>query len=99
MLIIRFCSPRPTVITKCDRNVGPPASLSLRDAICPLISADGSAVYLSVPQPNPKGGPHWNQIVELPLAGGEPRILFALRYTGNPGNSMYMWTTVCRDQR
>jgi hypothetical protein len=71
----------------------------LRDAICPLISADGSAVYLSVPQPDPKGGPHWNQIVELPLAGGEPRILFALRYTGNPGNSMYMWTTVCRDQR
>lgn len=71
----------------------------LRDAICPLISADGSAVYLSAPQPEPAGGPHWNQIVELPLAGGQPRILFALRYTGNPGNSVYMWTTVCRDQR
>ena len=27
-LIIRFCSPRPTEVAKCDRNAGPPASLS-----------------------------------------------------------------------
>jgi hypothetical protein len=70
----------------------------LRHAIRPLISADGSAIYLSVPQPDPAGGLHWNRLVELPLTGGEPRALFGLRYTPNSGNHMYMWTTVCRDQ-
>jgi hypothetical protein len=70
----------------------------LRHVICPLISADGSAVYLTVPQPDPAGGPHWNRVAELPLAGCRPGVLSGLRYRYNPGNSLYMWTTVCRDQ-
>jgi hypothetical protein len=82
-----------------DSRTVAPYDGGLRHGICPLISADGSAVYLSVPQPDPSGGQHWNRIVELPLVGGQPRVLFGLRYTGNSGNSMYMWTTVCRDQR
>lgn len=66
------------------------------DAISPVISADGRAVYLTVAEPEPAGGPHWNRLLEVPAGGGQPRVLFELRYQPG-GNAVYVWGTVCRD--
>ena len=67
------------------------------DAISPVISADGRAVYLTVAQPEPTGGPHWNRLLEVPAGGGQPRVLFELGYQPGGGNAIYMWGPVCRD--
>jgi hypothetical protein len=67
------------------------------DAISPVISADGRAVYLTVAQPEPTGGPHWNRLLEVPADGGQPRVLFELRSQPGGGNFVYMWGSVCRD--
>lgn len=67
------------------------------DATNPVISADGRAVYLTVVQYEPTGGPHWNRLLEVPADGGQPRVLFELRYQPWSGNLVYMWTSVCRD--
>ena len=67
------------------------------DAISPVISADGQAVYLTVAQPEPSGGPHWNRLMEVPAGGGQSRVLFELRYQPGGGNAIYMWGPVCRD--
>jgi hypothetical protein len=67
------------------------------DAISPVISADGRAVYITVAQPEPTGGPHWNRLLEVPAGGGQPRVLFELRYQPGSGNAIYMWGPVCRD--
>jgi hypothetical protein len=67
------------------------------DAISPVISADGRAVYLTVAQPEPAGGPHWNRLLEVPAGGGQPRVLFELRYQPGGGNATYLWGPVCRD--
>ena len=61
------------------------------DAISPVISADGRAVYVTVAQPEPTGGPHWTRLLEAPAGGGQPRILFELRYQPHGGNLVYMW--------
>jgi hypothetical protein len=68
------------------------------DAESPVISADGRAVYITVAQPEPTGGPHWNRLLEVPASGGQPRILFELRYQPHGGNLVYMWGPVCRDR-
>jgi hypothetical protein len=67
------------------------------DATNPVISADGRAVYLTVVQYEPTGGPNWNRLLEVPVDGGQPRVLFELRYRPGGGNVIYMWTSVCRD--
>ena len=67
------------------------------DAISPVISADGQAVYITVAQPEPVGGPHWNRLLEVPADGGQPRVLFELRYQPDRYNLVYIWDTVCRD--
>ena len=67
------------------------------DATSPVISADGRAVYLTVAEPEPAGGPHWNRLLEVPAGGGEPRVLFELRHQPGSGNFIYMWGPVCRD--
>jgi hypothetical protein len=67
------------------------------DATDPVISADGRAVYLTVVQHEPTGGPHWNRLLEVQADGGQPRVLFELRYQPWGGNLVYMWTSVCRD--
>jgi Tol biopolymer transport system component len=67
------------------------------DAIRPVISADGRSVYLTVAQPEPTGGPHWNRLLEAAADGGQPRVLFELRYQPGGGNVVYMWAPVCRD--
>jgi hypothetical protein len=67
------------------------------DATSPVISADGRAVYLTVAQPEPTGGPHWNRLLEVPADGGQPRVLFELRHQPG-GNFVYMWGSVCRDR-
>jgi hypothetical protein len=67
------------------------------DATSPVISADGRAVYLTVVQYEPTGGPHWNRLLEVPADGGQPRVLFELRYKPGGGNVVYMWGPVCRD--
>ena len=68
------------------------------DAESPVISADGRAVYITVAQPEPTGGPHWTRLLEAPAGGGQPRILFELRYQPHGGNLVYMWGPVCRDR-
>jgi hypothetical protein len=68
------------------------------DAECPVISADGRAVYITVAQPEPTGGPHWNRLLEAPAGGGQPRILFELRYQPDRYNLVYMWGPVCRNR-
>jgi hypothetical protein len=67
------------------------------DLIDPVISADGGDIYCTVAQPDPDGGPHWNRLLAIPVHGGQPRILFQLRYRTNSYNLHYMWTTACRD--
>jgi hypothetical protein len=67
------------------------------DAISPVISADGQAVYITVAQPDPAGGPHWNRLLEIPAGGGAPRVLFEMRYKPDRYNVHYMWGNVCRD--
>jgi hypothetical protein len=67
------------------------------DATSPVISAGGGAVYITVAQPEPTGGPHWNRLLEVPAGGGQPRVLFELRYQPGGGNVVYMWGPVCRD--
>jgi hypothetical protein len=67
------------------------------DATNPVISVDGRAVYLTVVQYEPSGGPHWNRLLEVPADSGQPRVLFALRYKPGGGNLVYMWGSVCRD--
>ncbi len=66
-------------------------------AISPVISADGQAVYLTVAQPGPWADPKWTRLLEVPADGGQPRVLFELRYQPDRNNLVYMWTTVCRD--
>jgi len=68
------------------------------DAESPVISADGRAVYITVAQPEPTGGPHWTRLLEAPAGGGQPRIVFELRYQPHGGNLVYMWGPVCRDR-
>jgi len=68
------------------------------DAESPVISADGRAVYVTVAQPEPTGGPHWTRLLEAPAGRGQPRILFELRYQPHGGNLVYMWGPVCRDR-
>jgi hypothetical protein len=67
------------------------------DLLDPVISADGSEIYATVAQPDPGGGPHWNRLLAIPVHGGQPRVVFQLRYRNNPYNVRYMWTTACRD--
>jgi hypothetical protein len=50
------------------------------DLIDPVISADGGDIYCTVAQPDPHGGPHWNRLLAIPVHGGQPRVLFQLRY-------------------
>jgi hypothetical protein len=69
----------------------------LYHAISPVISADGQAVYLTVAQPEPFAEPHWTRLLEVPVEGGQPRVLFELRYQPNRYNLVYMWGSVCRD--
>ena len=66
-------------------------------AIRPVISADGRAVYATVAQPGPWDDPHWTRLLEIPAAGGPPRVLFELRYQPDRHNAVYMWGSVCRD--
>jgi hypothetical protein len=61
----------------------------------PVISADGRAVYITVSQPEPTGGPRWTRLLEAPAGGGQPRILLELRYQPHGGNLVYMWGPVC----
>jgi hypothetical protein len=68
------------------------------DAQSPVISADGRAVYITVAQPEPTGGPRWTRLLEVPAGGGQPRILFELRYQPHGGNLVYMWGPVCRNR-
>jgi hypothetical protein len=68
------------------------------DAISPVISADGRAVYVTVAQPEPTGGPRWTRLLEVPAGGGQPRILFELRYQPHGGNLVYMWGPVCSNR-
>lgn len=65
--------------------------------IDPVISADGSEIYATVAQPDPGGGPHWNRLLAIPVRGGQPRVVFELRYRSDSHNLLYMWTTACRD--
>ena len=67
------------------------------DAISPVISADGQAVYATVAQPGPWADPKWTQLLEVPVGGGQPRVLFELRYQEDRHNVAYMWGSVCRD--
>jgi hypothetical protein len=67
------------------------------DLIDPVISADGGEIYGTVAQPDPGGGPHWNRLLAIPVHGGQPRVLFQLRYRSDGHNVRYMWTTACRD--
>ena len=67
------------------------------DLIDPVISADGGEIYCTTAQPDPRGGPHWNRLLAIPVRGGPPRTLFQLRYRANSYNLHYMWTTACRD--
>lgn len=57
------------------------------DVISPVISANGRAVYVTAAQPEPTGGPHWNRLLEVPVDGGQPRVLFELRY--QPGAAIF----------
>lgn len=68
------------------------------EAESPVISADGRAVYITVAQPEPTGGPRWTRLLEAPAGGGKPRILFELRYQPHGGNLVYMWGPVCRNR-
>jgi hypothetical protein len=68
------------------------------DAISPVISADGQAVYLTVAQPGPWADPKWTRLLEVPVGGGQPRVLFELRYQEDRYNVVYMWGSVCRDR-
>jgi len=63
----------------------------------PVISADGGEIYGTVAQPDPRGGPHWNRMLAIPVRGGQPRVLFQLRYRTDSHNLHYMWTTACRN--
>jgi hypothetical protein len=67
------------------------------DATSPVISADGQAVYATVAQPGPWADPKWTRLLEVPVGGGQPRVLFELRYQENSRNCAYMWGSVCRD--
>jgi hypothetical protein len=67
------------------------------DALSPVISADGQAVYLTVAQPGPWADPKWTRLLEVPAGGGQPRVLFELPYQPNGYNLAYMWGSVCRD--
>jgi hypothetical protein len=62
-----------------------------------VLSADGREIYVTVAQPDPGGGPHWNRLLAIPVRGGQPRVVFELRYRSDSLNLRYMWTTVCRD--
>jgi Tol biopolymer transport system component len=67
------------------------------DAISPVISADGQAVYATVAQPGPWDDPKWTRLLEVPVAGGQPRVVFELRYQEDRHNVVYMWGSLCRD--
>jgi WD40-like Beta Propeller Repeat len=69
----------------------------LGELIAPVISRDGTAVYVTAAQADLSGGSHWNRLLEVPVSGGEPRTLFELRYQANPANLAYMWTDVRLD--
>jgi hypothetical protein len=55
------------------------------DATSPVISAEGPAVYLTVAQYEPTGGPHWNRLPDDPAHGGQSRVLFELRFQPGGG--------------
>lgn len=67
------------------------------DAISPVISAGGQAVYATVAQPGPWADPKWTRLLEVPVGGGQPRVLFELRYQEDRYNAAYMWGSACRD--
>lgn len=62
-----------------------------------MISRDGTAVYVTAAQASLAGGSHWNRLLEVPAGGGQPRVLFELRYQANPANLAYMWDDVRLD--
>ena len=91
--------PQPPTGSAQGRVLTDPGGLPY-DAESPVISADGRAVYITVAQPEPTGGPHWTRLLEAPAGGGQPRILFELRYQPHGGNLVYMWGPVrppCRE--
>ncbi|MGI5164500.1 hypothetical protein ACQEU3_09125 [Spirillospora sp. CA-253888] len=63
----------------------------------PVISADGESVYVTAAQPEPTGGEPWTRLLEFPVSGGPPRVLFELRYSATSHNVIFMWGTVCRN--
>jgi hypothetical protein len=73
------------------------ATLQQGNVIAPVISRDGSAVYVTAAQADLSGGAHWNRLLEVPVGGGNPRTLFELRYQVNPANLVYIWTRVRLD--
>jgi hypothetical protein len=56
------------------------------DATGPVISADGRAVYLTVVQYEPTGGPTETGCWKSRPGNGQPRVLFELRYQPEGGN-------------
>ena len=74
------------LVTPSDDGPGP--------LISPVISRDGTAVYVTAAQASLAGGSHWNRLLEVPAGGGQPRVLFELRYQANPANLAYMWDDV-----
>jgi hypothetical protein len=77
------------LVTPSDDGLGP--------LISPVISRDGTAVYVTAAQASLAGGSHWNRLLEVPAGGGQPRVLFELRYQANPANLAYMWDDVRLD--
>jgi hypothetical protein len=74
-----------------------PSNGILGELITPVISHDGTAVYVTAAQAELSGGPHWNRLLEVPVSDGAARTLFELRYQANPANLAYMWTDVRLD--
>jgi hypothetical protein len=74
-----------------------PSNGILGELITPVISHDGTVVYVTAAQAELSGGPHWNRLLEVPVSGGEARTLFELRYQANPANLAYMWEDVRLD--
>jgi len=74
-----------------------PSNGILGELITPVISHDGTAVYVTAAQAEMSGGSHWNKLLEIPISGGEARTLFELRYQANPANLAYTWTDVRLD--
>lgn len=68
------------------------------DAGSPVISADGRAVYITVVQPEPTGGPRWTRLLEVPAGGGQARTVFELRHQPQDRSLAALWGPVCRNR-